>query len=476
MANFRFECDSRKNRNGKHPIYLLVSVYGKRKKTKTHIELDSVRHFNSKCRGCNWIRSSVENAKVLNSRLEDLMVEAKNKYSALESENAATADNLMSKLKHDAGNQSFLQFAKTRANEIFDSGSIVTWKKYTDAISKLESFLKSIKKKDLYFAEVNIDFINRFDNYLHRLPNAKQKNRLLHQNTIKCVFNRIRALVNRAILMGYMSYENNPFLKIRIQEIKTEKEKLTASELQALLDLDLPADSVQWHTRNCFFFSMYCAGIRVGDLLQLRWRNISDDGRLSYQMGKNHKVRDLILVDKAKAILRLYKPEKSQPNNYIFPLLDSSAMYAEAITMAEKDTMTIDVRVKLAKAISTKSALLNKYLKILAQEAGVSKPISMHIARHTFARIAKEQGMDNSILKSLLAHSSLAITERYMGNFDTSTTDLALQRTFDKADASDNKKEKLVSLLAELSDAELSEIIQTARAKQNNTYKLNGSL
>ena len=179
MANFRFECDSRKNRNGKHPIYLLVSVYGKRKKTKTHIELDSVRHFNSKCRGCNWIRSSVENAKVLNSRLEDLMVEAKNKYSALESENAATADNLMSKLKHDAGNQSFLQFAKTRANEIFDSGSIVTWKKYTDAISKLESFLKSIKKKDLYFAEVNIDFINRFDNYLHRLPNAKQKNRLL---------------------------------------------------------------------------------------------------------------------------------------------------------------------------------------------------------------------------------------------------------------------------------------------------------
>ena len=48
----------------------------------------------------------MENAKVLNSRLEDLMVEAKNKYSALESENAATADNLMSKLKHDAGKES----------------------------------------------------------------------------------------------------------------------------------------------------------------------------------------------------------------------------------------------------------------------------------------------------------------------------------------------------------------------------------
>ena len=63
-----------------------------------------------------------------------------------------------------------------------------------------------------------------------------------------------------------------------------------------------------------------------------------------------------------------------------------------------------------------------------------------------------------------------------MGNFDTSTTDLALQRTFDKADASDNKKEKLVSLLAELSDEELSEIIQTARAKQNNTYKPTSSL
>lgn len=276
--------------------------------------------------------------------------------------------------------------------------------------------------------------------------------------------------------MGYMSYENNPFLKIRIQEIKTEKEKLTASELQALLALDLPADSIQWHTRNCFFFSMYCAGIRVGDLLQLRWRNVSDDGRLSYQMGKNHKVRDIVLVSQAKEILKLYEPEKKMPNNYIFPLLDSSALYAKAVTMAEKDTMIRPLKAKLTQAICSKTKTLNEYLKILADMADISKPLSTHIARHTFARIAKEQGMDNSVLKSLLAHSSLAITERYMGNFDTSTTDLALQRTFDKADASDNKKEKLVSLLAELSDEELSEIIQTARAKQNNTYKLNGSL
>ena len=476
MANFRFECDSRENRHGKHAIYLVVSIDGKRKKTKTHIELDSVRQFNSKCRGNNWIRAGVNNAKLWNGQLRDILEDAQSKYLLLEGRNIATADNLMRKIKHEGEECSFLCFAKKRVEEIYDTVSILTWRNYVLTIKKLEAYLKSIKKDDICFQEINKEFIEQFQSFLHKLPNAKRKDRLLHQNSINFILNQIKTLVHRAVTMGYMRYENDPFLHMRIKRVRTEKEKLTEAEMQALLALDLPADSIQWHTRNCFFFSMYCAGIRVGDLLQLRWRNVSDDGRLSYQMGKNHKVRDIVLVSQAMEILKLYEPEKKMPNNYIFPLLDSSALYAKAITMAEKDTMIRPLKAKLAQAICSKTKTLNEYLKILADMADISKPLSTHIARHTFARIAKEQGMDNSILKSLLAHSSLAITERYMGNFDTSTTDLALQRTFDKADASDSKKEKLVSLLAELSDEELSEIIQTARAKQNNTYKLTGSL
>ena len=58
--------------------------------------------------------------------------------------------------------------------------------------------------------------------------------------------------------------------------------------MDAIIGLDLPKDS--------FLLSYYCAGVRVGDLIQLRWSNISPDGRISYVMDKTDKVRDLVTI------------------------------------------------------------------------------------------------------------------------------------------------------------------------------------
>lgn len=71
--------------------------------------------------------------------------------------------------------------------------------------------------------------------------------------------------------------------------------------MERLINLNVENGSMKWHTKNCFLFSYYCAGIRVGDLVQLRWRNVQN-GRLNYQMGKNHKVKDLVLIDQAQEI------------------------------------------------------------------------------------------------------------------------------------------------------------------------------
>ena len=54
-----------------------------------------------------------------------------------------------------------------------------------------------------------------------------------------------------------------------------------------------------------------------------------------------------------------------------------------------------------------------------------------HKARHSFAKVAKQKGVDNSKVKELLAHSSLKITEGYMGNFDTAENDKALENIFE---------------------------------------------
>ena len=137
--------------------------------------------------------------------------------------------------------------------------------------------------------------------------------------------------------MGLLNASKNPFLVFKYKWVKTVKEKLEQKEIDRIIDLELEEESLLWHCRNYFLFSYYCAGIRAADLIQLRWRNITN-ARLHYQMGKNHKERDLILVDQAINIMKFYKKEDSKETDYIFPLLSNSSEYTSFITRADKDT------------------------------------------------------------------------------------------------------------------------------------------
>lgn len=433
-ASFRFECNNKPSRNGKHAILLCITIDGKRKRISTGIELASPNQFNAKCKGDNWIRTSVPESKKWNQALHDLIEQSKTRLNEMSDNKPVSSAQLVGNLK-DATTTSFLAFARHRTKEIRATGTISNWQRYQVFINKLEMFMASKHIDDILFTDLTPDLISQFDLFLRTLPNKRNKAKLLHPNTIHTTLKKFKAIVQVAIERDLIKTNDNPFTSFKFSLVETSKEKLTQSELQALLKLDLQEGSLLWHTRNCFFFSFYCAGIRVSDLLQLRWSNISDEGRLSYQMGKNHKFRDLLLVEQAKEILKYYARETSKINDYIFPLLDNSAPYAQAITMIEKDTMKSALKLQLHNAITSKTALLNKYLKKLATLANISKPISTHISRHSFARLAKEEGTDNSILQSLLAHSSVSTTERYMGKFDTSKTDKALQNIFNDKQA-----------------------------------------
>lgn len=219
-------------------------------------------------------------------------------------------------------------------------------------------------------------------------------------------------------------------MKFKYKTLKTEKEKLNATELDAIRALDLQENSLIWHCRNYFFFSFYCAGIRAGDLIQLRWCNITTDNRLQYQMGKNHKTRDLKLVQQALDILELYKTGNVKPNDYIFPLLDDSEQWSKYVTQEQKDVMPSALKKRMYEVIGSKNALINKELDKIRKLAGLEKRVSFHISRHSFAKAAKDAGIDNLEVKALLAHTNLSTTQKYMGDFDTEQNDAALDTIF----------------------------------------------
>ncbi len=472
MATYRFELNAKPNRNKKYNILLCVTIAGKRKRIKTDILLNRKGDFNAKCKGNNWIRESEPNSKVWNEYLADLLEDARKSYKELKETSAATAESVALLVKGEEQSHTFLKwdsteaglefsgFAAERTQQILDAGGIRNWKKYNGFLNKLAGFMdkKMRHKKEVLFSEITLEFVTRFDDHLHTLHNArgkKEADKMLHQNSIVVILKVFKTLLKRGMELGYITPDKNPFLVFKFSGIKTEKEKLDSSEIQALEALELKEGSLDWHSRNCFLFSFYCAGIRAGDLLQLRWLNVVG-GRLNYQMGKNHKTRDLKLVPQAAAILDLYRTESSKPTDYIFPFMDNRKTYASAILQADRDTLPSDMKQKLFEEVSAKNALINKSLKRLAEKADISKKVSMHISRHSFASIAAQKGIESNKVKALLAHSRLQTTEGYMGNFNTDENDKALESVFGSPT---DKKAQLLALIQGMNEEEITSVL-----------------
>lgn len=467
MATFRFELNGRPTKNKTYVVYLRVTVGGKRKLIKTMVEIARPSDFNAKCKGENWIRGGVRDAKVLNAQLADILAKAKETYKELDKEGEVTTVALAKEMNTEVVSPSFLAFARERAQMIYDNGGWRNWRKYCGLINKLDAFRKKRRMADITVADMTVELLTRFDNFLHKWENEREPGKLLHPNTIEVQFNILRTLVHRAIEVGIMEASKDPFLVFKYKGVKTVKEKLDDSEMERIINLELEEGSLIWQCKNYFLFSYYCAGIRAADLIQLRWGNVTTSGRLHYQMGKNHKERDLLLVEQAIEILRHYQRDDAKATDYIFPLLSNDTEYAGYVTQADKDRMRPELRHKMYQDISSKNALINKYLKKIAEQAEIEKPLSMHISRHSFAHIAQESGAESSAIKNILGHSNLATTERYMGSFDTSKTDETLRNVFAKKQSSATapeesgatKEEQAIELLKSMTPEQIMAVI-----------------
>ena len=344
MATFRFELDHKPTRNKTYDLYLMVTAAGKRTKKKTGIQLKRIDDFNPQCKGNNWIRANVPDAKVLNEQLRIMLVQANETYQELGNEGNVSSAHVIKAMDVEYVSPSFMAFARERAQMIYDNGGWRNWRKYCGLINKLDAFRKKRRMADIIVDDLTVDLLTRFDNFLHKWENERGPGKLLHPNTIEVQFSILRTLVHRAIEVGIMEASKDPFLVFKYKGVKTTKEKLSATEMERIIALELEEGSLIWHCKNYFLFSYYCADIRAADLIQLRWRNITENGRLHYQMGENYKDRDLLLVDQALDILRYYHNDNVKPDDYIFPLLDNNEALAKFVTQADKDRMKPELR------------------------------------------------------------------------------------------------------------------------------------
>jgi integrase len=131
-------------------------------------------------------------------------------------------------------------------------------------------------------------------------------------------------------------------------------------------------------------------------------------------MEKTNQGHSVKLNQKNKSILEAYKPETVDPEGYVFPILDT------------KKQLTTESILKME--ISRKNALANKYLGILSEKLELPQKISFHCSRHSFADFARKNKIGLYEISKLLNHSKQSITEAYLKDFDTDSTDKAMDK------------------------------------------------
>lgn len=479
-----FNLELHKSSSG-YPIFLRISEGGQHKRFNSSIKLKRKADWDSKHQK---IRSTEPKYEEWQQVIDDLKEQAKGIHRKLEKESSSSAEKIIDALRRGANSTFFLRLAEKKVEECRQAGRLSSMNKYEQVCRKFKAFMNSrgIDPYSISFTDIDYTFIADFDAYMQTLDNKQYMKhdksegkrekpdvstagaRKLHPNYIAKILQYTSSIFESAEKARLIRHEDNPFNSYSIKKVKTDREELTLEEVQRIIHLDLQPNTREWHSRNFFLFAMYCAGIRIGDVLCLRWSNITDDNRLHYQMGKNHKIQDLPLLPPALEILDLYRTGDEAPNEFVFPYMKAGKyvdLWSDVKSIRDFDSLSGEQKIRFKQTVSAKEALVNNGLKIIREKAGISKPLSTHIARHTFARLAKEVHTDNSLLQGLLMHSSVSTTEQYMGRFSTSARDEALKEIFKPLAPEMMRKKELLDQLAQLSEEELEAIV--AEHKKN---------
>lgn len=452
---FHFELGHQPNKKGDYTIFLLVFHKGQKKRIKTSVLIPDKYWDTVKER----VKKSFPSSRQDNEELQRLLDKARTAERELSSQDRLTILRFIEKFQGKEQTYMLLSYAQHVKDVLEQGKQWGTFKKYGDTIRKLTDYIHSLGVKDLDFIDITPSFISGFTSYLQTLSNQRYPDATLSPNTIAKHLKDLRAILHRAVDDGVIQPDDIPRKLTSVKETAPAITGLSSMELTKLTNLPLKENTDRWNARNAWLFAMYQGGIRIGDIIQLRWRNIVGD-RLIYTMSKNGKQVNMILVQDAVRILKLYQKEGQRSAHYIFPYLDSNAEYARFLDYEDKKTMPQDVSKKYFDVINAREARIGKMLREIRCLAGIPH-LTFHTARHTFALRAKEASVDNTTLKNILQHSSLNTTETYVKKLDSSREDAALKVMYLDQTHLNKEKKRLVKQIQKLglSPEELIELL-----------------
>ncbi|RXR16346.1 site-specific integrase [Flavobacterium amnicola] len=281
---------------------------------------------------------------------------------------------------NEIGEQSFVGYFKKEAEKR-------TGKNYDIWNIAIEHFTDFLQRENLKFSEVTISLIN---DYKHYLLKAKSKRKSIDQistNTALSYFNKIKATLKNAYKEGKLRTDINSAVG-SIKEQETRRDFLTLEEAKKLAKTDCNNDLV----KRASLFSIL-TGLRYSDIEKLQWSEI----------------------------------EKIKNNHYIIRFKQKKTKNQETIPIIESTFHLLGERknddVKIFDGL--KKWDIDRTLPNWIKSAGISKHITFHCFRHTYATLQLSKNTNIYTVSGMLGHRGLKATQVYTNLIDNAKLEAA---------------------------------------------------
>lgn len=180
-------------------------------------------------------------------------------------------------------NRSFLDYMEQTLNGVKFKSKHGTRKKYITVLKKLKSYLELNHRSNIMFKEMSVGFLDEFQSYM--LDTG------MTQNSVTNYLKILHVFVHKSMEDRDLMNTNNPFNNFKFEKkLIRNKETLNEEDIRYLMKVEISDDKLN-RVRKLFLFQFFTGGMRVSDLLSLRYRNFTD-GKLSYRMFKtNHPIQ-----------------------------------------------------------------------------------------------------------------------------------------------------------------------------------------
>lgn len=374
-----FLIKSRVNKKGLSPIYLRITIDGKRESIGTGVFVELHQWDDTKQLVIGDTPLVINQNHLLNSlkgKITGIYTELLN--AGIEITTSAITTKLNSKTTENISLLSAVKLHNAYIKKrIGKETTQATYVKYETLRSKLENYIaKEHNRKDPLLSELTQKFIVHFEIFL------KTHDNIGHNTAIKYI-QFLKRIINYAIAQEWL--KTNPFSAYRCKFNQVHREVLTMSEIGQLEAKNFDHERLS-NVRDMFIFSCY-TGLAYADIKKLTMDEIGMgiDNKpwiLTYRQKTRTRV-PIPILPKALAIIEQYNEwRKDSRSNKVLPVLSNQKM--------------------------------NAYLKEIADACKIKKKLTFHIARHTFATtITLNNGIPIETVSKLLGHTNIKTTQIY---------------------------------------------------------------